>query len=287
MQFKKGERNALCFASSFTPALSTSRAQGFKCCKRPILAPYTWKAVASKKNRTSEEFQRLKQKLEELRAKREEVLSRQKEKNPPSDFSAPASYPDVPSAPIASEELEIGKHGEDSRFLSFSTVGGGEFFPRIVPLLDNFPTLRPTDVTGCPSLSVAGKPEMGQLSFARIPPGFNAQVFALPLTGALADLVDPIAIAVSPDVISSNLPVDGDRNVVLVVERNLEDLDWDNYKFYVWGVGDRLRIGWVSDLPPSDQAECLGRVVCVFLEEPAGRRKARSCWQEESETYYG
>lgn len=285
----------LCFGSSFAPEFPRAKVEIAVCQQKAPNLRLNWRAVASKDNRTSEEIQRLTQKLEELRALREQVLAKKKGGGASSSpVDSPTVVPKARRASVKakesasiSEELEFGKHGEGSRFLSFSAVAGEEEFPRVIPLLDDLPSLQPADISKCSAIGETRKTEPGRLRFARVPPGFNAHVFAMPVSGVLADLVNPIAIAVSPDVVASNLSVDDGSMVVLIVERNLDDLEWDKYKFYVWGVDNEVRIGWLSDMPPRDEAECLGRVICAFMEEPAERRKAKSCWAEESETYYG
>ena len=81
------------------------------------------------------------------------------------------------------------------------------------------------------------------------------------------------------------MPVEDGAELLLVVERDPSALQFDNTKFYVWAVQNDVRVGWLNERPKESGVRCLGKVKYCVLEEPAERRKARSCWEEENEVY--
>lgn len=237
-------------------------------------------AVAAQEPPTQDEIQQMMLKLQELRAKREQLAKQE---------SKPGSGMDTePEIEVSPEDLEFGRHGEGSRFISFSTIDATDYFPRIVPLLRA--PISAAEFAGCPQIDVGGGGvrEKGRMYFAQVPHTHTAdlELFALPLAGKLIDMADPVALAVDPSVVADSLPVDQGAKVVLIVERDLSAEDeFDPYKFYLWGVGDALKIGWIKSKPSNVQ--CLGRVVVALMEEREERRQAKSCWEEENDVYYG
>lgn len=241
--------------------------------------------VASKEERAAEEIKRLSKQLEELRAKKARMAqqkgnaaapvspTRQKHEAPPvRDMQRPA------------ESLRFGRHGEQSRFMSFAKVDASENYPLVVPVLDDFGSLTPRIVAETPNVSQTGSGQSGSIRFATIPPAYSGRLVALPGVAAIAGCKDPVAIAVEPGVIADNLSMGSNDKVVLVVERAVTGTEFDSSKFYVWGVGEKVHVGWLKENPTS-RARCLGRVVCAFIGEPDQRGKARSCWEEEEEVY--
>lgn len=233
-------------------------------------------AVAAQDSPTQDEIQRMMLKLQQLRVKRDQLT---KEAAPETE-QAPA--PVVPP-----EDLKFGRHGEGSRFISFSTIDATGYFPRIVPLLRS--PVSSAEFVDFPQIDVGGGGvwEKGRMYFAKLPPKHSAdfELFALPLAGKLIDVVDPVALAVDPHTISDSLSVDQGSKVVLIVERDLssEEEEFDPYKFYLWGINDELKVGWIKSKPSNVQ--CLGRVVVALMEENEERRKAKSCWEEENDVY--
>lgn len=229
-------------------------------------------------------------KLQQLRAKRDALTkeSRTKTETAPVEVEAPVS--------VAPGDLKLGRHGEGSRFISFSTIDATDYFPRIVPMLRA--PISPGEFTACPQIDVggAGVREKGRMYFAKVPPNYSGdlELFALPLAGKLVEMIDPVALAVDPTVLADSLAVDQGSSVVLIVERDLSEEDTDNgggggiqgfdpYKFYLWGIEDELKIGWLQSKPSNVQ--CLGRVVVALMEEKEERRQAKSCWEEESDVF--
>lgn len=234
-------------------------------------------AVSSEHPGKQEEIQELMKKLQELRAKRDALREKISEETlAPSVVEQPQ---DIASPAVDSSAIKIGRHGEKSRFMSFSTISGDEYYPRAVVLLSSDAT--PTQVLEAPSMGGAPKP--GKLVTSTIPAGFNGRLVSLQFTGKLVELMDPICLSLPPKTVADNLPKDLESDVIVVVERAIENEEFEKTKFYIWGDGDKVRIGWAAAKP--SELKCLGRVVCAFLEEPPERRKAKSAWEEENEVY--
>ncbi len=283
--FSTGTCFSFPFASSFAPRTLRSGSQS---CKR-IPLKNVIVAVASKDSSAASEIQRLTQKLEELRAKKEELLQSKKKEiqfsKDPGDTGKRSEVEVSATATPEKEDLRVGKHNQESRFLSFSNVDGAECYPRVVPLIADLEAAHPDEIANCPRFADVGAPKKGKILFGSVPSEYTGQVVAIPGVGAVAEIRDPIAVCVRPETLSENLACDPGNKVVLILERDLDGIDFDSYKFYAWSIGDRVRIGWVKNLPLSAQAQCLGRVICALMEEPAERRQAKSCWEEELESY--
>lgn len=269
-------------APNFGSQITRTNRQLSNTCSLPFKSParkgrFSVVAVAAQDSGTQDEIQSMMLKLQQLRAKRDQLTKESASKSKPG-----------PEPVVAPEDLDFGRHGQGSRFISFSTIDAADYFPRIVPLLRS--PISPAEFTDCPRIDVGGGGvrEKGRMYFAKLPPKHSAalECFALPLAGKLIDLVDPVALAVDPDTIAPSLSVDRGSNVVLVVERDLsgaEDEEFDPYKFYLWGIGDILKIGWLKSKPTNVQ--CLGRVVVALKEEKEERRQAKSCWEEENDAF--
>ncbi len=276
---------AFCFATTLVCTTQTSFIRPLHCRngrrahRTSSRRQRAFNAVASENLGKQEEIKELMKKLQELRAKRDELTKQVGEEKPAvSAFDPPKTEP-VSPPPVDLSTVEIGRHGEKSRFMSFSTVSGDEYYPRAVVLLPNDATA--TQVIEAPSMG--GAAEQGKLVTSTIPAGFSGRLVSLQFTGKLIDLVDPICVSMPPEDVADNLPKDLESDLVLVIERAIEDEEFDKTKFYLWGVDNKLKVGWAIAKPP--QAQCLGRVVCTFLEEPPKRRKAKSAWEEENEVY--
>lgn len=237
------------------------------------------RAVAAREPEIQDDMQDLLRQLHELRAKRDALAEKAAS---PSQSVTPADSVGTSNEAIESvSELNVGRHGESSRFIPLSTVGGDEYFPRVVPVLDLASGATPKDFADCPAFT-AGVQAAGHLSVATIPTGYSGQVMGIPLSGKMTELSDPIALAVPASSLSDSIPVDEGSPVYLIVERGKPE-EFDPYKFYVWDYQGELRIGWLAK---EGVARCLGQIYCGLFQEPAERRKAKSCWQEEIDTYY-
>lgn len=263
------------FLSPFVPGFKPPQSARGDICSR-FVSPQRNHVVASVESNA--EYQRLTRKLEELQAlKDRQQLTRTETQD--------AAKPNKADVNVSKQKLTCGKHSEESRFLSFSTVDSADFYPRVVPLLGDLSAVHPDDVCGAGRLDDGNPPEKGRFLFANIPPCSGSRVVAVNNVGALVDCRDPVAIEVKPGMLSDNMQDDADARTLLVVERDLAGEEFDNYKFYLWGVGDSVRVGWLKEMPAEADALCLGRVVCALAEEPVQRRQAKSCWQEEAEYF--
>lgn len=119
-----------------------------------------------------------------------------------------------------------------------------------------------------------------------LPEGYQGQIVAMPGLEAISLCKDPVAVLVDPAVLSDvTLPVAEGDDVVLVVERDVEDVVFEDNKFYLWQVGEEVRVGWMKSEPEGGAAKMIGKVIYGMLEVRDDLRERRSCWEEENETY--
>lgn len=119
-----------------------------------------------------------------------------------------------------------------------------------------------------------------------LPDGYHGQIVALPGTEAVGLSKDPVAVLVDPNVLSDiALPVAKDDDVIIIVERDIKDIQFEDNKFYLWQVGEEVRVGWMKDEPDGVEAKMIGKVIYGMLEVRDELRVKKSCWEEENETY--
>lgn len=246
--------------------------------------------VAPKHVRRAEEIKRLTKQLEELRAARDRMSADGPPPPPPasaaSAASAPPPAPGTPEAPASSPAPPLGRHGEGSRFLSMSQVGADEFFPRILTVAGRVPGLTVAQLLSAPPVLQDRPPDAGNLFLTKVPDGFRGQLIALPGLALTAACADPVVVLIDPKELSAaQLPVAEGDDVVLLVDRDIEGMDFDKTKIYAWAEGDVVRVGWRKEMPPPEVSRCLGRVVFGITEVRKELRKATSCFEEENETY--
>lgn len=258
--------------------------------------------IAPKHVRRSEEIKRLTKQLEELKAARERLAkSGQQSTTSIENHATPSSSaPSAPIVPVPSDppprpkqptldSLQVGKHTQDSHFVSMSSVGAEESFPRAVMIAGCVPGLTADSFLKTPAALYSKKPAAGNLFLTRLPEGFSGDFISIPCTNALQACGDPVVVLIeAEDFASTKLPVAPEDNVVLLVDRAdcIEDVeDFDDRAFYAWDIDGYVSVGWMSELPPREQATCLGRVVYGIIEVDLDLRKSKSCWEEENETY--
>lgn len=121
-----------------------------------------------------------------------------------------------------------------------------------------------------------------------LPEGYQGQIVAMPGTEVVGLCKDPVAVLVDPAVLSDvALPVAEGDDVLLVVERDVSNVVFEDNKFYLWQVGDEVHVGWMKSKPDGEAAKMIGKVVNGMLEVRNDLREKRSCWEEENETYTG
>lgn len=271
--------------SSFTPGLQTPSSAATTCGRRAL------RMVAPENVRRTEEIKKLQKQLEELRAARERI-ARENSASAPHGSSTPSKATPKPviedtfESSETSAPFELGKHGAGSRFLSLSTVEAEEYFPRILTIAGRVPELTVQDFKSTPPVLQNRAPDDGNVFITMLPPEYKGQIIAMPGLEVIAKCKDPVVILIGADELSAvKLPVAEGDDVVLLIERNTEELEFQSNKFYAWAVGDHVRVGWVKDMPSSESTECLGQVIFGMLEERVDLRKKKSCWEEENETY--
>lgn len=249
--------------------------------------------VAPENVRRSQEIKRLQKQLEELRAARDRV-AREK-----SASSAQRSSPSSQASPKpvtentfgskgSSVPFELGKHGAGSRFLSLSKVEYDEHFPRILTIAGRVPDLTVGEFESTPSVLQNRAPGEGNMFITMLPPEYKGQIIAMPGLALIAECRDPIALLIGPDELSvAKLPVEEGDDIVLLVDRNTDGLEFEKTKFYAWAVGDHVKVGWAKDKPSPETARCLGPIVFGIHEVKKELRQQRSCWEEENEVYAG
>jgi hypothetical protein len=178
----------------------------------------------------------------------------------------------------------LGKHGERSHFCGMSTLDGADYAPRVLAVAGRVPGAAAADVRAAPAVA-GGKREMGVIAWARAPEGWAGELAAIDCpTDALGMAPDLVGLRVDIQHLAPGLEAsDGDG--LAIVDRGAAAREFDSLKFYAWDVAGEVHIGWLQGKPTAGEATCLGRVVCVILEEDKARARARSCWKEEDELY--
>lgn len=243
--------------------------------------------------RRNEEIKRLTKQLEELRAAKERLSKGEKAPAAPTQGTAASSSSSVPSAmpmpaakpPVPRGKLQVGKHGENSRFLSLSPLGGEEYLPRIFTVAGRIPDLTVKQLLETPLVLQNRPPNAGNMFLTMLPEGYDGQIIALPGLEILSQCKDPVVVLSNPaDISSVKIPVADGDDVILVIERNIDGIEFDKNKFYAWADGDFVRIGWMKE-PPADQGKIIGKVMFGMLEVEEEMRSHKSCFKEENETY--
>lgn len=247
--------------------------------------------VAPENVSKSEEIRKLQKKLQDLREARER-LAREEQSGVSNSNTPPRQTPSTPivngAAPASNVNIpfDIGKHGEENRFLSMSKVENEEHFPRILTIAGRVPELTVKEFMETPSVLQNRPPKAGNMFITMLPPGYQGQIIAMPGFEVIAKCKDPVAVTIgSEELATAQLPVADGDDLVLLIERNTTATRFDNTKFYAWGVGDHVKVGWAKQAPSPDTARCLGQVIFGMLEEREDLRKKKSCWEEENETY--
>jgi Rubisco Assembly chaperone C-terminal domain len=180
----------------------------------------------------------------------------------------------------------LGKHNQGSRFCSVSTLDGKDFAPRIVAVPGRVPEVDPMAVRNAPRLGgdgFDGELERGVVAWTTVPREYGGEIVPLPSSEVLGSAVDPVGLRVSPGHIG--LSVANTKDALLVIDRDPALLDFDNIKVYAWDIDGQVHIGWFKNKPSKAEARCLGRVLCVFVEEDKNTRNEKSCWLEADEVF--
>lgn len=251
-------------------------------------------AVAPMEERRAAEIERMAKQLAQLKAQKA-ALEAQKRRASKEPEPWPSESP-RPPAPVQAQALagtedsgpvlqRLGKHGEKSHFCGISTLEGHEYAPRILPVVGTIPGVSLKAFEDIPDLNSTGR-ELGCIAWSSVPAGFAGELVAIncptqdlgKASLLVAARVDISHIA--PEFISGNI---GDALALIDCSKSAKM--FDSLKFYAWGIGGQVHIGWLQSKPPPEDAICLGRVLGVMLEEDKERVKARSCWKEEDEVW--
>lgn len=252
--------------------------------------------VAPKHVRRSDEIKRLTEQLEELRAKREQIISTETSSTnastsqstppPPVPSSSPPSVPPVETLTIPTSVFSPGKHSSESHFLSISSVASDEYHPRVLLLAGTIPILTSKEFKEVPSMLYSKEPKKGNLMLSRLPEGFVGDFVTMPTFEVLFKCGDPVAILIPPEKLSAaKLPITATDNVILVVDRDVSNFKFESNCFYAWDVDGMIQIGWVDELPSTDIAKIVGKVVYGHIEVDVKLRARKSCFEEENELY--
>lgn len=242
------------------------------------------------------EIDRVMSQLRDLRAQKaahEEMQGELLHRPPPNDYPPKKSNSGIrrvaPSAVTGSSRplQRLGRHGEESRFCPLSTVEASEGFPRIVAVAGHIADLDSATVVRSPRFGgdgFEGEPETGKIAWTYIPPGYGGEIVAVPQYGPIRTAHDPIALRVPLNMFGNLQDVQQDRDGLAVVDRS-EIHEFENYRFYLWDIEGMAHLGWFRERPTPSEATCLGKLLCVLLEEDDSMAKAKSCWGEANELY--
>lgn len=278
--------------SAFTPQQGTGllRSSPTTTSHKRHGASNTVTMVAPKHVRRTEEIKRLTEQLEQLREKRKAILSN--DSTPSTASTPPPAAPTTPT-PTSSSSLAtdsafpLGKHSSGNRFLSISSVDSEEYHPRVLLIAGSIPDLKTSDFLNIPPMLYNKPPTKGNLFLSRLPENYNGDFVTMPTFESLAKCGDPVAVLVPAEHISATkLPITPGDEVVLVVDRDVSELEFSKSHFYAWDVNGMIRVGWVDQFPSADSnVKCVGRVMYGHLEVDNELRTKKSCWEEENETY--
>lgn len=267
-----------------------------RACARQSRRPPTVSAVAPMEDRRAAEIERLARQLAQLKAQKAAIeaqgkaASVPKEPAPwPAEAPRPSAHAEA-SAPSSSKAAgpvleRLGKHGEKSHFCGMSTLDGQEYAPRIVPVLGKIPGLSPSSFEDVPILE-SGKRKMGSVSWSYVPTGYPGELVAIDCpTSELGKTKKLVAARVDVSHVAPHFDPGVIGDGLALIECSLKAKEFDNLKFYAWGINGEVHIGWMPTCPLPEEASCLGRVLCIFIEENPNRVKAKSCWKEEDEVW--
>lgn len=251
--------------------------------------------VAPKHVRRTEEIKRLTEQLEQLREKQKQLQSSTPAASKPSinasstniTSDVPSTTPSSPSSSPSATEFTPGKHSAGNRFLSISSVESEEYHPRVLLVAGAVPGLKTSDFAAVPPMLYSKPPTKGNLFLSRLPENFSGDFITMQTFDTLARCGDPVVIlAAAEEVSAAKLPITPNDDVVLIVDREMTDFQFNKNHFYAWDVNGTVKIGWVDSLPPVDSnIKIIGRIVYGHLEVDSQLRKKKSCWEEENETY--
>lgn len=255
--------------------------------------------VLPREQRRDEEIKRLTKQLEELKARRaavndkgpQDAISVMKptsvtEESHPTDAQSMGAISEGASSKPVLELL--GKHGDGSRFCAITVMKNSEFASRIVAVAGRIPEMTSEQLRKAPKFggdASDGEPQSGVISWTYIPREFEGELVPLPESDVLGRAVDPVAIRVAPHLVAPNISSRENRDALVIVERNMNKLEFSSAKFYAWDINQEVHIGWFKEMPSEHQASCLGQVLCVVLEESPTAGNAKTCWMEEHDDF--
>lgn len=256
--------------------------------------------MVAQKPSKRDKLERLTRQLEELKALREQLA---KERSPASSTENHQQVPSPAQVPVDSPNtkspqssmpagdsaetnaISFGKNSQKSRFLSITSVGAEEWYPRILLVAGALPDLSTKDFLNTPPMLYNKAPLQGNLFLSRMPDGFEGNMVALPTFEFLAKCGDPVALLAPSELISeSKLPIAPGDDVVLVVDRAVVE-PFDSHAFYVWDVKGKVSVGWLPEEPPVEEASRIGKIIYGVVDVDQELREKKSCWEEENETY--
>lgn len=257
--------------------------------------------TASHSAKRIQEIEKLQKQLQQLRKQRQQIAANHNNTsidNQPKQVVIKQDKLDVKHQPVVSNNnnnntqsnLFLGKHGQNNRFLSISKVETEEYFPRILTIAGVIPGLNLTEYQNTPVVLQTKNSNSGNMFLTKLPDNYQGEIVALPGTQAIGQAKDPVVVLIQPNELSiTQLPVENDEYVILVIERDVKDVEWQQGKFYLWKLNDdddTLKVGW-SNLKPdtSNGAQLVGVVLLGMLEIRHDLRKLKSCWEEENEVY--
>jgi hypothetical protein len=256
-------------------------------------------AALPREDRRAAEIQRLTAELERLRAQKNALGDRPAGGDEHRLGSASASH-ETRTAGDFSEDIAVkaldsgntsvlpllGKHSQGSRFCSVSTLDSKDYSTRIIAVAGRVPGVSASSVRNAPRLGgdgYEGESERGVIAWTTIPAEYSGEISPLPSSEVLGSAIDPIGLRVDPAHIG--LAVTTERDALLVIERDSSQLGFDNIKIYAWDIEGEVHIGWLKHEPSRKQARCLGRVLCVFVEEDKDMKAEKSCWLEADQVF--
>uniref|UniRef100_A0A7S0SS11 Rubisco accumulation factor 1 C-terminal domain-containing protein n=1 Tax=Chromulina nebulosa TaxID=96789 RepID=A0A7S0SS11_9STRA len=173
-------------------------------------------------------------------------------------------------------EIQIGRHGQNFKYLPTYRANGDEYYPRTLPIAGTYPNITPEELF---AVSSSPKPQLGTWSYDFIDPdGPQLGTVALPGSDTLYLADDPVILITRN--IDLGIKLTEEVEVLLVIDRAVRTHDNENFFLYQ-APNNELDILNSNDIIPD--YNILGKVALVFLPYTESMRPKRTGFLEEDE----
>jgi len=161
-------------------------------------------------------------------------------------------------------QIQIGKHGEQSRFLPGAKLEPDMYSPRVVPLVGKLGEVRGDEFKAVNSLGRRYKP--GKIVSSPIVGDENVRYVVVPGSSVVSNVSLPVAVtsSIHPPEAAAAATLGKLPDSVLLIERDEEMFENGPNSTYLYNTADGLKLGVVENADDADQVECLGELVISF-----------------------